>query len=141
MTLFKRFEKQGMDIDNIWHIYTLQYIFMPRIQADLDSFKLMWNNHPVSTEHNLSPIQMLLIRANNFAPDVIPNDYGVEGIFEEGDEKSEEENHVECNPLRCPLTPKNVAILKRRIKPFTLQTPQEDLALWYYSALQIVNEL
>lgn len=141
MNLFKKFERQGMDIDNIVHIYTLQYMFMPRIQADLDSFKLMWNHHPVSTEHNLSPIQMLLLRANSFAPNVVPNDYGVEGIFEEDDDGLENEIHVECNPLRCPLTPENVIILKIRINPLTLQTPLEDLAPWYYSALQIVNEL
>ena len=59
--LFKSFEKVGMKIDDVWHIFTLQYLFMPRIQDDLNEFKETWNNHALSTESNRTPLQLLII--------------------------------------------------------------------------------
>ena len=39
-------------------IFCLHYIFLPRINASLNSFQLAWNNHPLSTENSRSPIQI-----------------------------------------------------------------------------------
>jgi hypothetical protein len=39
MDLFESFEKLGTRIDNPWHMFTLQYSFMPRILEDLNLFK------------------------------------------------------------------------------------------------------
>ena len=33
-------------------MYVLHYIFLPRINAVLDSFVDMWNHHPTRTEKN-----------------------------------------------------------------------------------------
>ncbi|XP_078495306.1 uncharacterized protein LOC144750119 [Ciona intestinalis] len=40
------------------HIYCLHYIYIPRIQASLDEFVNHMNHHPLSSEGNMSPLQL-----------------------------------------------------------------------------------
>ena len=47
-----------LNIDNEVHIFCLQYVFKQRINLALQNFKHAWNNHPLSTERNLSPLQL-----------------------------------------------------------------------------------
>ena len=47
-----------LDIDNEVHMYTLHYIFIPRINNSLDKFSNSRNNHGISTESNMSPLQL-----------------------------------------------------------------------------------
>jgi hypothetical protein len=54
--LFTGFEDAGMDLNNLLDIFTLQYLFLPRINADLQQFIAMWNNHKLSTESNHTPV-------------------------------------------------------------------------------------
>lgn len=44
-------------LDNV-HLYSLHYVFIPRINRSLDEFIQQMNNHPVSSENNQSPLQM-----------------------------------------------------------------------------------
>ena len=62
MTLFTSYEREGLEIQNVQHIFTLQYMFMQRIQEELSDFKSHWNNHPLESEHNRSPLQLILLR-------------------------------------------------------------------------------
>ena len=39
-------------------MFVLHYIYVPRITRALDTFASAWNEHPMRTEHNWSPIQM-----------------------------------------------------------------------------------
>ena len=58
-SLFYEMEKQRvLNINNDAHMYSLQYIFIPRINHALFQFKEAWNNHPLSSMRNLSPIQL-----------------------------------------------------------------------------------
>jgi hypothetical protein len=144
MTLFHTFESEGMNIDNIRHIFTLQYMFMPRIQSDMDRFRSDWNHHPITTERNRSPIQLLWLRANEAPPESqVPYDYGVEGYFYPHDEglELEADRHVQCDPLRCPLTPANLAILRNTIDPISINTPLQEFNNLYRAALTLVNHL
>ena len=61
MTLFTSYEREGLEIQNVQHIFTLQYMFMQRIQEELSDFKSHWNNHPLESEHNRSPLQLKLL--------------------------------------------------------------------------------
>ena len=47
-----------LNIDNEVHLFCLHYIFLPRINSSLREFVSMWNNHPLGTEHNMSPLQL-----------------------------------------------------------------------------------
>ena len=84
-----------MRIDNEWHIFTLQYMFMTRIQDDLNLFKNIWNNHALSTEQNKTPLQLMILRRDDTAPDecIDFDEYGV-------DEEDAVADHyrVPCDP-------------------------------------------
>ena len=54
-------EAEGLlDIGSDIHMYALRYVFQPRINAHLKEFAQGWNNHPLSTERNMSPAQLWL---------------------------------------------------------------------------------
>ena len=57
--LFENMERQGnMDpLDDI-HLFCLHYVFLPRINSSLQEFVSQMNNHPVSTEQNMSSLQL-----------------------------------------------------------------------------------
>ena len=56
--LFYFMESQDiLDPDNELHLFALQYIYIPRVKRALDYFTLQWNNHPMSTQGNKSPLQ------------------------------------------------------------------------------------
>lgn len=75
---------------------------MPRIQEDLDNFKLYWNNHPVATENDRTPLQTILLHTDD-----------ADGI--------EEDNpRVECNPIRCPSSQDNLIIFRETVQPLTM---------------------
>lgn len=46
--------------DNDADIFCLHYIYIPRINKSLSSFMEAWNNHPLSSERNRSPVQLYL---------------------------------------------------------------------------------
>jgi len=55
-------EEDGfIDLSNEIHLFCVQYVFIPRLRSDLQHFIDSWNNHPISTEANLTPQQMWTI--------------------------------------------------------------------------------
>ena len=56
---FARLEDSGLlDPLNELHLFALHHTFIPRINTCLQEFKSQWNYHPLSSEGNLSPIQL-----------------------------------------------------------------------------------
>lgn len=52
-------EETGLlNIENEIHMFSLLYVYLPRINNALHQFSAAWNCHPLSTERNLSPIQL-----------------------------------------------------------------------------------
>lgn len=52
-------EEEGLlDPTNSLHLFCCHFVFLPRLQANLESFTCGWNSHPLRTEGNLSPNQM-----------------------------------------------------------------------------------
>ena len=39
-------------------LYSLHYVFLPRINSHLSQFLAAWNHHPLRTEHGLTPLQL-----------------------------------------------------------------------------------
>lgn len=140
MRLFASYEREGFNINNICHIFTLQYMFMPRIQEDLNNFKSYWNNHPLTTENNRTPIQMILLNTHNINYDA-PVDILNYGVEENGEYVEEDNPQVECNPIICPLNPENLLIFKETIQPLTLATPDIELTNIFIFALGIFLDL
>ena len=47
-----------LHVDNELHVFCLHYVFLKRINHSLCMFVNAWNNHPLSTEHNCTPVQL-----------------------------------------------------------------------------------
>lgn len=73
--LLHTLEEDGLlDPANSTHLFSAQYVFLPRIQMDLDAFIEGWNSHSMRTESNRTPNQlwtMGMIQTPVEAPDYI----------------------------------------------------------------------
>ena len=47
-----------LDPGNDVHIFCLHYVYLPRINESLHTFAEGWDNHPLSSQHGLSPLQL-----------------------------------------------------------------------------------
>ncbi|KAF3837897.1 hypothetical protein F7725_009665 [Dissostichus mawsoni] len=47
-----------LDPSDSIHLFCAQHVFLPRLQRDLNVFRMGWDNHPLRTERNLSPHQL-----------------------------------------------------------------------------------
>lgn len=57
--LFLFMEEHGvLDRSSELDLYSLHYVFIPRIQRSLNEFREGWNHHPLSTAGNKSPYQL-----------------------------------------------------------------------------------
>ena len=66
--LFSHLESIRMlDPNNVLHLFCLHYVFIPRINAHLDTWKVAWIKHPMRSEHNLSPEQLWTAGLNSMA--------------------------------------------------------------------------
>ena len=54
-------DMQLLCADNDVHIFCLHYVYIPRLSIALTHFTNAWNNHPLSSEGNLTPIQLWII--------------------------------------------------------------------------------
>lgn len=60
--LFHHMEGNSLlNIENEVHMFCLHYVFLWRINSALQMFTNAWNNHPLSSENNLSPMQLWVI--------------------------------------------------------------------------------
>ena len=58
-TRFYFMESQAiLDVECNTQLACLQYVFLPRIQKSLDSFREAWNHHQLSSAANRSPLQL-----------------------------------------------------------------------------------
>ena len=142
MDLFKSMERNGMRIEDPFHMYVLQYLFMGRIQEDLDKFQNSFNHHKVRTEEYKSPTQLLFLRQNCQPPPVHIDDtvYGVDEQYED-DEEQDDSVQVPLESLKCPLSPENEELFRFRVDPLTMQNLHSELVQLYMNALETVYEI
>lgn len=68
--IFYQLENEGkLDVDNVLDIFALHYVFLPRINRALETFRRCHNNHKIRTEGNLTPQQLLATSNRNIAGD------------------------------------------------------------------------
>jgi hypothetical protein len=140
MELFAGYEREGFNINNVWHKFTLQYMFMSRIQYELNEFKESWNNHPMKTGHNYTPLQLILLRNDAIdydAPFNLEND-GEDGKVDVDVDDDNINPQVELYPIICPLTNINLHAFKQLISPLRGDTLVHELTNIFQSALTIV---
>ncbi len=58
-------EEYLLNPENEIHVFALHYVYWTRINQALQQFSDAWNNHSLSSEHNLSPIQLWITGLSN----------------------------------------------------------------------------
>ena len=71
--LFYKMEEQMiLNTENDIHIFCLHYVFLSIINDSLDNFVAAWNQHPLSSVNNLSPMQLWICGlSRNVSSDMI----------------------------------------------------------------------
>lgn len=60
--VFQSLEEDGeLDVDNPKHLLVLHKVFIPRINQHLETFRHAWNKHPLSSERNYTPEQLMFM--------------------------------------------------------------------------------
>ena len=108
--LFDEMEKGGfLDPLNELHLFCLHYIFLPRINKSLKEFVEQMNQRPVSTEHNMSPLQLwtsgMLQNINSQHTALTEDEMGQYGIdTDESVTVNDEDYQVHIDPPTFMLT-------------------------------------
>jgi len=142
VALFNELEEIGaLSTDNETDMYCLHYVFIPRINAALSSFQLAWNHHPLSTENNLSPLQLYTAYAQGSSLfdeiEVDPINYGYDPYSPIPEE--DDDNSVTVVPPFIPLSNQSLQRLHSGVNPNSQST---DFGMQLYlDAIQVVYAL
>ena len=120
--LFHFLEDEGvLDITNECHMFCLSYIFIPRINKDLQTFQSSFNNHSLRTERGFTPLQLYIQgflqqrQESILSEDELVN-YGIDN---DGPvpPPSEGMDEIVVPPTHNPLTNEQYHILLQQIQP------------------------
>ena len=125
--IFDGMENAGLlDPLNEVHLYALHFVYIPRINRSLQEFVVQWNNHPVSTENNLSPLQMY---TTGTLQNMHSGYLGVDSILSEVDMSAygfdpegpipldDEDYQISVPPININLTEENLRYLSGNCNP------------------------
>jgi len=117
--IFHSLEHLGvLDIENPTDRFCLHYVYLPRINADLEAFRLGWNSHALSTEGNRSPLQLFVGNSLGnplFTDDDI--DQETYGVDSDQDNLSEDVEAVEVPLTVSPLSDEEFQVLQASVQP------------------------
>lgn len=139
--VFTELESVGaLHTDNETDIYALHFVFLPRINASLDTFRSAWNNHSLSTESNMSPLQLYTAYSQGsslFDETIDPSTYGVDPAG--SNDAEDEEGRVVVPKINIPLTPTSLQRLRHQINP--LQECSDFGKDIYFNTVQLLYTL
>ena len=105
------------------HLYSLHYVFLPRINRSLKNFQDAWNFHGLRTEGNNTPNQLftmgaLQLRHSGMAAldffDSVTDDYGIE---EDGIAPDSDDQEVTIPRISIELTDMQLLQLQQTVNP------------------------
>ncbi|XP_062849133.1 uncharacterized protein LOC134311422 isoform X2 [Trichomycterus rosablanca] len=109
-------EEEGvLDLVYSVHLFCVQYVFIPRIQDDLDAFRAGWNDHSLRTEHNLTPNQLWeigLIQSPDDHPDSV-EDFNYLPL----EDTDMDQTGIQVPELVCPLPNEHIEMLRELFDP------------------------
>lgn len=134
-------EDEGiLNADNDTDIFCLHYVFIPRINKSLSSYREAWNNHPLSSEGNRSPLQLYTggsLGNPLFDEQIDLASYGVD-VEAISDEETEEEAGVVVPVVDLELSDGELQVLQANVNPlqacddFGLQLYKDALGTVYH---------
>ncbi|XP_073724968.1 uncharacterized protein [Misgurnus anguillicaudatus] len=132
-------EQDMLDLSSALQLFCCHFVFLPRLQANLDLFHERWDNHPLTTEQNLTPNQLWEIgQMKN--PIAKSEEMTIPDIKRE-DRGSIEDKHTAINDpqFKGPISPEHMEQLRQQINP--LQPSKYNGMDIYMSTVQFVQNL
>jgi len=140
IVLFREFEKDGMDIHDNVAMYVLRYMFLPRIQQDLDQFIRSWNGHHVSTERYLTPLQMMELRKCDVPP--APEELVYVAYDDEDDKLLPNQPHVTTDVLGSPFDEdEQLRYFEQQVQPLQLSESNAALTYRFVDAIKVARDV
>ncbi|XP_063067584.1 uncharacterized protein LOC134459214 isoform X2 [Engraulis encrasicolus] len=118
-------------------LFCCHYAFIPLIQFHLDTFKDGWDDHPITTEGNLTPNQLWHLGQEYQSPECdevlhIPDiDWESSGLA-----PSVPNSGIHVPEIECPLSPEEFAQLQGAVDPLSSRNLGVDT---YLAALQYMQ--
>ena len=127
-----------VNISEDWVMFLIHYMFMSAINNDLQQFQRTWNNHPLRTENNRSPHQLLRCYASSSEAVVDAEEYGVEELLddayiEDGD------NQVVVDPMQCPFNNEDYRSFSENVEAFSSSIGLSDETILDKFRYAVVN--
>ena len=127
--VFYSMEATGiLDPESETDLFVLHCVYLPRINKSLKEFARAWNMHPVRTERNWSPWQIMMnsmIRESD-ATTTVPPDFGLDT---EGPIPDEDEGTIEIPDTISPLNDQD---LQRFLQCVNTDTFFDDFGIQHY---------
>ncbi|CAH0556963.1 unnamed protein product [Brassicogethes aeneus] len=139
--LFLYMEEQNLlDENDEIDLFSLSYVFLPRIRRSLEEFVRQWNFHALSTERYRSPSQIFFTSTisgqcvNDEDPSYIenPQEYGID--FMGPLPEIETENHIEVPNFEISLTNNQMLFLRNQL--LDPQTNGDESGIFHYMAVR-----
>ena len=67
-------DEMVLNVESEVHLFCLHFVFLPRINHALDLFCDAWNNHPLSSMSNMTPIQLWIAGLSRFPQGAQPTE-------------------------------------------------------------------
>ena len=137
-----------LDVCSEIDLAALHFVFLPRINSNLEKFKASWNNHKLSTEKQKTPNQlyilgMLRVFGSNytavrefFENDTVPEDYGVSEP-EDAEPVREDTNEVVAPSNTAQISAECLVELQASLEPLS-QDGNHGISL-YLQARDIIT--
>jgi len=138
---FLLFEMLGMDVDNAVHMFCLHFMFKDRINTSISSYRNAWNHHPMSSENNRSPVNILFtendsnggsVYNENVVNDIVSTIRGANVL---------DVPRVNCMPKKCPLNDDKWQLFVQTITPFTIFDDLESLWPRFLEVIRYTEDL
>ncbi|XP_023818414.1 uncharacterized protein LOC105358785 [Oryzias latipes] len=137
--MFHCLEEDGLlDPSDSRHLFAAHYVFLPRLQADLESFISTWDNHSLRSEQNLTPNQLWAMgRAQTpINPPVYAQGSVDIGQQSNSNQAEQETVGVVVPSVACPLSDSDLSQLSQLFNPCgTSENHGQDI---YISVLNYV---
>lgn len=139
ITLFRSYEKDGMLLTDVRTMFLLRYMFIPRIQADLDRFIVTWNGHHISTEGYRSPLQLMEMAAGSMPPPV--DDLTYVTYPSDTDVLLPGQPNVEVDALGSPFNEEQFDEFEQHVIALSIDDTIDQLTVKFSDALNLAEEI
>lgn len=137
-----------LDPNNELHLFSLHYVYLPRINRALQEMERDWAHHPISSANNRSPFQLWFSRMHHLShvdpqsvEDALVNTWNGYGIDEEAPfPEVETDNNVVIPSSLVQLNENQQSVLQQQVNPL-MEDNNEGIDVYQQTVGVLINLL